>query len=125
VKGVWLKAGIAAVAAAAFMLLQQPGRAVDSTETIGAEKCGRGANAYELEFLAPDNATVEATAKVMLKGAPVERSDSVALSLDGKGCTAGRCGFQAKKGETYRLSATTVVPNADELCIVVARPSRG
>jgi len=87
-----------------------------------AEKCGRGANAYELEFLAPDNATVEATAKVMLKGAPVERSDSVALSLDGKGCTAGRCGFQAKKGETYRLSATTGVPNPDELCIVVARP---
>ena len=84
-----------------------------------------GRNAYELEFLAPDNATVEATAKVMLKGAPVERSDSVALSLDGKGCTAGRCGFQAKKGETYRLSATTAVPNADELCIVVARPSRG
>jgi hypothetical protein len=119
VKGVWLKAGIAA---AAFMLLQQPAHAVDSTETIGAEKCGRGANAYELEFLAPDNATVEATAKVMLKGAPVERSDSVTLSLDGKGCTAGRCGFQAKKGEIYRLSATTGVPNPNELCIVVARP---
>ena len=120
--GVWLNSGIAA---AAFMLLQQPAHAVDSTETIGAEKCGRGAGAYELEFLAPDNATVEATAKVMLKGAPVERSDSVALSLDGKDCTAGRCGFQAKKGETYRLSATSRVTNADELCIVVARPSRG
>src|SRR5215218_412657 len=49
VKGVWLNAGIAA---AAFMLLQQPAHAVDSTETIGAEKCGRLAKAYELEFLA-------------------------------------------------------------------------
>ena len=33
----------------------------------------------------------------MLKGAPVERSDSVTLSLDGKDCTAGRCGFQARR----------------------------
>jgi len=47
---------------------------------------------------------------------------SVAISLDGKDCTNGRCGFQAKKGETYRLSAKARLSSLGELCIVVARP---
>jgi hypothetical protein len=48
--------------------------------------------------------------------------DATTLSLDGKNCTNGRCGFEAKKGQTYRLSAKTSITSLDELCIVVARP---
>ena len=48
--------------------------------------------------------------------------EAVSLTLDGKECTNSRCGFEAKKGQTYRLSAKTVLPTFDELCIVVARP---
>ena len=76
----------------------------------------------DIEFLAPDNATLEAKVKAVVKGAPDTRSKSTTLSLDGKDCTAGRCGFEAKKGQTYRLSAKTSLTSLDELCIVVARP---
>ena len=41
---------------------------------------------------------LEAKAKVVVKG--TADIGSVTLSLDGKDCTNGRCGFQAKKGET-------------------------
>ena len=87
------------------MLLQQPAHALDTMESIGAEKCARAAKAYEIEFLAPDTATLEAKAKVVVKGATDNRPAS--LILDGKDCTNGRCGFEAKKGQTYRLSAKT------------------
>jgi len=39
-------------------------------ETIGAEKCGGRITAFEVEFLAPDGAALEATAKVLVRGAP-------------------------------------------------------
>ena len=108
-------------AAAAFIMIQ-PANAIDTMESIGAEKCGRAAKAYEIDFLAPDNATVEAKAKAVVKGAPDARPDAATLSLDGKECTNSRCGFEAKKGQTYRLSAKTGMTSLDELCIVVARP---
>ena len=60
--------------------------------------------------------------KAVLKGATGARSEAATLSLDGKDCTNGRCGFEAKKGQTYRLSAKTSLTSLDELCIVVARP---
>jgi hypothetical protein len=109
-------------AAAAFALIQQPAFSLDTMESIGAEKCGRAAKAYDIQFLAPDNATVEAKVKAVVKGATDTRSESATLSLDGKECTGGRCGFEAKKGQTYRLSARTSLTSLDELCIVVARP---
>jgi len=102
------------------MLLDQPAQALDVMEAIGAEKCGKGVRSYEIEFLAPENATLEAKAKVVVKG--TADIGSVAISLDGKDCTNGRCGFQAKKGETYRLSAKARLSSLGELCIVVARP---
>src|SRR5215207_2921174 len=108
-------------AAGAFALIQQPAFSLDTMESIGAEKCGRAAKVYDIEFLAPDNATLEAKVKAVVKGADT-RSESATLSLDGKDCTAGRCGFEAKKGQTYRLSARTSLTSLDELCIVVARP---
>ena len=46
---------------AAFLLFYRPAFALDTTESIGAEKCGRAAKNYAVEFLAPDSATVEAT----------------------------------------------------------------
>jgi hypothetical protein len=110
------------VGAAAFVLSHHPALAIDRMESIGAEKCGRAARAYEIEFLAPDTATVEAKAKAVNKGTTDARPDATALSLDGKDCTNGRCGFEAKKGQTYRLSAKTSITSLDELCIVVARP---
>jgi hypothetical protein len=45
-------------AAAAFMMIQ-PANAIDTMESIGAEKCDRAAKAYEIDFLTPDNATGE------------------------------------------------------------------
>jgi hypothetical protein len=109
-------------AAGAFALIQQPAFSLDTMESIGAEKCGRAAKAYDIEFLAPDNATLEAKVKAVVRGATDTRSESATLSLDGKDCTGGRCGFEAKKGQTYRLSAKTSLTSLDELCIVVARP---
>src|SRR3954453_11469160 len=99
------------VAAAAFMMIQ-PANAIDTMESIGDE----------IDFLAPDNATVEAKAKAVVKGAPDARPEAATLSLDGKECTNSRCGFEAKKGQTYRLSAKTGMTSLDELCIVVGRP---
>jgi hypothetical protein len=108
-------------AAAAFMVIQ-PANAIDTMESIGAEKCSRAAKAYEIDFLAPDDATVEAKAKVVVKGATDARPEVATLSLDSKDCTNGRCGFEAKKGQTYRLSAKTSITSLDELCLVVTRP---
>ncbi len=77
------------------MLLHQPAHALDIMEAIGAEKCERGVRSYATEFLAPGNATLEAEAKVVVKG--TADIGSVTLSLDGKDCMKGRCGFQAKE----------------------------
>jgi hypothetical protein len=71
-------------AAGAFALIQQPAFSLDTMESIGAERCGRAAKAYDIEFLAPDNATLEAKVKAVVKGAPDTRSESTTLSLDGK-----------------------------------------
>jgi hypothetical protein len=52
------------------MLLHQPAHALDIMEAIGAEKCEWGVRSYAIEFLAPGNATLEARAKVVVKGQP-------------------------------------------------------
>src|SRR5215216_3373399 len=101
----------------AFMLLHQPAHAIDIMEAIGAERCGRGVRSYQIDFLAPENATLEAKAKVVAAKGPAD-SRAVTLSLNGKECTNGRCGFEARKGESYRLSAAARLSGADELCIV-------
>jgi hypothetical protein len=104
------------------MLAGPPAHALDTMESVGAEKCGGPARSYEIEFLAPDSASLEATAKVVVKGSTVPRADAVTLAMDGKECGDARCAFQAKKGQAYRFSAASRVPSFDELCIVVARP---
>ena len=96
--------------------------AAATMETIGAEKCGGRITDFEVEFLAPDGAALEATAKALVRGAPSLAQNAVTLSIDGKPCADARCPFQARKGETYKLAAATKLRNFEELCIVVARP---
>ena len=80
---VWLKAGIAGIAAAAFMLLHQPARAVEFPETIGADECGCSANAYKLEFLAPDKRRQSSHMKLLQRQAPsVSRSHATDLMFE-------------------------------------------
>jgi hypothetical protein len=47
------------------MLILLAGRvnAAATMESIGAEKCGGRVNAFEVEFLAPDNAALEAVTR--------------------------------------------------------------
>ena len=68
----------------------------------GAEKCAQGVRSFAIEFLAPENATLEGKAKVVMAKASGDIRAAVTLSLDGKECTNARWGFRAKKGETYR-----------------------
>jgi len=44
--------------------------AAATMETIGAEKCGGRVTAFEVEFLAPEGAALEATAKALVRGTP-------------------------------------------------------
>ena len=107
---------------AALLLACHPALAIDTMESIGAVKCGGPVKSYAVEFLASETTAVEATAKAMVKGAPDINPGAVTLSIDGKPCSEGRCGFQAKKGETYKFAATSGLPRVDDLCVVVARP---
>ena len=104
------------------MLMAASANAAATMESIGAEKCGGRVDAFEVEFLAPDTAAVEATAKAVVKGTPSRDPAAVTLSIDGKACTDARCAFQARKGETYRFAVATKLRSFEELCIVVARP---
>ena len=65
--------------------------AAATMETIGAEKCGGRVTAFKVEFLAPDGAALEATAKALVRGAPSLAQDAVTLSIDGKPCADARC----------------------------------
>src|SRR3954447_21775422 len=106
----------------ALMLSHNPALAIDMIEAIGAEKCGGPAKSYQIEFLAPDSASLEATAKAIVRGATDLRPEAVTLSIDGTSCTNARCAFQAKKGQSYKLAAASGLPRVDDLCIGVSRP---
>jgi len=108
--------------ALAMMLSANPALAIDTMEAIGAEKCGGPVKSYQIEFLAPDSASLEATAKAFVRGAPVLSAEAVTLSIDGTLCTNARCGFQAKKGQSYKFAAASGLPRIDDLCIGVSRP---
>jgi hypothetical protein len=101
--------------------LAGPAGAVDTIEALGAERCGGKVKSYAVDFLAPEDAQLEASTKTMSGGADLQR-DTTHLSLDGKACTDARCPFRATKGQTYKLKAESDTVNFDNLCIVVARP---
>jgi hypothetical protein len=74
--------------ALALILLAGRANAAATMESIEAEKCGGRVNAFEVGFLAPDNAAVEATAKALVNGSPSLAPDAVTLSIDGRPCRA-------------------------------------
>src|SRR3954469_7111526 len=77
------RAGRVVVGALAMMLSHNPALAIDTIEAIGAEKCGGPVRSYHIEFLAPDSATLEATAKAIVRGATALSPEAVTLSIDG------------------------------------------
>ena len=114
-----MKAPMIALAA---MLLASPVHAADSIEAVGAERCGGKVKTYEVEFLAPESAQVEATAKAGRGGATDPNRKTATLALDGQPCRNAKCSFHANKGQTYRIIAQSAVADHDELCISVTRP---
>jgi hypothetical protein len=94
--------------------------AVDLIHAVGALKCGGRVKSYAVEFLAPENAELEASAKAVVRD--VEADRQVRLSLDGRPCNEARCSFRASKGQTYRLVAESEPITFDQLCVVISRP---
>jgi hypothetical protein len=105
----------------AGVVLAGPAGAVDTIEAVGAQRCGGRVTSYAVEFLAPEDAQLEATAKGIV-GDTEPRGETIRLSLDGRPCASARCSFRASKGQTYRLVAHSEPAGIDNLCIVVARP---
>ena len=97
-----------------------PAGAVDVMEAVGAQKCGGRVRSYAVEFLAPENADLEASAKAVVGDTEAHRQ--VRLTLDGRPCANARCSFRASKGKTYRLVAESEPVTFDHLCVVIARP---
>jgi hypothetical protein len=91
-------------------------------EAIGAERCGGLQKPYAVEFLAPEDADVQARAKRMVKGSEDIDNAPPALSLDGKLCSDGRCAFRAAKGQLYKLASKSTGRQLGRLCISVTRP---
>src|SRR3954465_14158594 len=94
----------------ALMLSHNPALAIDMIEAIGAEKCGGPAKAYQVEFLAPDSASLEATAKAIVRGATDLRPEAVTLSIHG---TCARTPAAASRPRRGR--ATSWQPRAGSL----------
>src|SRR5215217_6334160 len=90
--------------------------AVDLIEAVGALKCGGRVKSYAVEFLAPENAELEASAKAVVRDVDADRQ--VRLSLDGRSCAEARCSFRASKGRTYRFVAESEPVTFDHLCVV-------
>ena len=103
-------------------LLLAPAHAAETIEAIGAEKCGGGQSAYAVDFLAPDDASLEARAKARVGSRDSPYQELQTLSLDGRPCPEGRCSFQAKKGQTYKIVAEPQGPRGNEVCVSVGRP---
>jgi len=102
------------------LIASWPVFAAEAIEAIGGEKCGRATNSYTVEFLAPEDAQIEAQGKTLIAGK--QGPDTPGLSLDGKPCPEGRCAFRATKGQTYKLTVESTGQGSSELCVSVARP---
>jgi len=110
------------LSAAIICLTACPAFGAETIEAIGGEKCGKTSKAYAVEFLAPEDAQVEARGKGMLASSEEIRPDTIGIFLDGKPCPTGRCAFRATKGQTYKLSAESTTQRVDTLCVSVSRP---
>jgi len=96
--------------------------AAETIEAIGGERCGRAQKSYAVEFLAPEDADVEASAKGMVGGSEDVDRPPPTLSLNGTPCPNGRCAFRAVKGRSYQLVTRRTDPKVDHLCISITRP---
>lgn len=103
-------------------LSASPAFAAEMIEAIGAERCGGLQKPYAVEFLAPEDADLQASAKRMINGSEDIDSAPPALSLDGKLCSDGHCAFRASKGKLYKLVSKSTGPQSGRLCISVTRP---
>ena len=110
--------------AIALALCSAATQAAEQIEAVGAEKCGGAAGSFTVEFVAPEDAQVEASAKATRADGTTDTTrDTATLSLNGQACSGGTCSFRAKKGETYRLVAQSTATAARALCISVAKPT--
>ncbi len=110
--------------ATAMILCAATAQAAETIEALGGEKCGSPGAPLTVEFVAPDDAQVEASAKATrADGSANTDRDTATLSMNGQVCTDGRCAFRARKGETYTFVAQSAVPSARALCVSVAKPS--
>jgi hypothetical protein len=116
-----LQAGVQVVSFVAG-LSASPVFAAEMIEAIGAERCGGLQKPYAVEFLAPEDADVQASVKRMVKGSEDIHSVPPTLSLDGKLCTDGHCAFRATKGQLYQLASKSPGRSLGRLCISVTRP---
>ena len=91
-------------AAGAFALIQQPAFSLDTMEFIGAEKCGRAAKAYDIEFLAPDNATLEAKVKAGSKAPPIPVRNRQPCRSMAKTARPGDAGSRPRRADLSPLS---------------------
>jgi hypothetical protein len=58
----------AAVGTLSLTLTGDTAQALETIEAVGAERCGGSVKAFEVEFLAPDNASLAGTAKAIVNG---------------------------------------------------------
>ena len=56
---------IAVAGTIAVTLTGDMAKAIETIEAVGAERCGGPVKAFEVEFLAPDNAALAGTAKAI------------------------------------------------------------
>ena len=108
------------VTAAIMCLVASSAFPAETIEAIGAERCSKASKGYAVDFLAPEDAGVEARAKGIL-GSGAE-AKTIGLSVDGKPCPTGRCAFRASKGQTYKFTAESPTEKVDTVCISVSRP---
>ena len=105
-----------------LMLAASSASAAETIEAIGGERCGPLSKPYAVEFLAPEAADLQASARVMVGGSEDVKASPPSLTLDGSPCSNGQCTFHATKGQSYKLSATSPGRKSDQLCISITRP---
>jgi hypothetical protein len=102
------------ISTAMMCLVAAPAFAAETIEAFGAERCSKASKGYAVAFLAPETAAFEARAKgILASGAGTK---TIGLSVDGRPCLDGRCGFRATKGQTYKFTAESPTEKVDSVC---------
>ncbi len=120
---------------AALALAEAHAQPVETIEAIGGQKCGANVRSYAVAFLAPEDQSLQARASLKGPGTQAVSGPMPRLALEGGACAGApgtgqtdnaiaSCTFRAKKGETYKITASLDEGAAApaELCISVVRP---